>query len=282
MVLARPHRRGRLLGILTVVVLFSGRSRPAAAATGGAPPAALQHQRVEPPPKPRVEVPPPPTDYSIPKVDYAKGLDGAKIDARRGHAGPPSPGFVNAKGKTIYHGKSEEFYPDSDKKKSEEWYAVGDRHGPAIAWDEAGKKTTEGQYFHGAKQGKWTTFRKDGTIATEEMWYRGNRLGPSTTFHLNGRKAPTVEYKNDRRTGPAKAWDEAGKELTPRRASRRPRIGRLRRHDRHPRPADGSQEAPKANGMLHIWATAEDRDIAVWVSQDRRGVYTSATSAPSA
>ena len=65
----------------------------------------------------------------------------------RGHADPPPHGYVNAKGKTIYHGKSEEFYPDSEQKKSEEWYAVGDRHGPAIAWAEDGAKTVEGQYF---------------------------------------------------------------------------------------------------------------------------------------
>jgi GYF domain 2 len=129
-----PIGGAALLGVATVVVMFTGRSRPVVTVHREPQPRrSVQPQKLEPPPKPRVEVPPPPTDYSVPKVDYTKGLDGAKVvlivdtPARRSH------GYVNAKGKTIYHGKSEEFYPDSEQKKSEEWYAVGDRHGPAVA-----------------------------------------------------------------------------------------------------------------------------------------------------
>ena len=39
-------------------------------------------------------------------------------------------------------------------------------------------------------------------------------------------------------------------------------------------PPTELHEGPKARGTLHIWATPGDRYIAVWVEQDRRGVYT--------
>jgi hypothetical protein len=270
-----PIGGAALLGILTVVIMFTGRSQPVAPVHREPQPRRpLQRPKAEPPPKPRVEVPPAPTDYSVPKVDYTVGLEGAKISLVVDTPTRRAEGYVNAKGKTIYHGKSEVFFADSKKKQGEEWYAVGDRHGPALAWDEDGTKKVEGQYFRGAKQGKWTTFRKDGTVVSEEMWFRGKKLGPSTLYHKNGQKARAVEYKNDRRTGPAKAWDDAGKELTLE-ATLRADIESVDYDDMIDvlgTPAE-VHEAPKAKGTLHIWPMAEDRYLAVWVTQDRTGAY---------
>ena len=268
-----PMGGAAILGILTVAVMFTGRSRPTAPPREERRPPRPQH--VERPPAPRVEVPPPPTDYSVSKADYTKGYGGEKVTLLIDTPRLRRQGFVNAKGKTIYHGMSEEFYPDSDEKKSEEWYANNEKHGPATTWDEDGTKTTEGQYFRGAKQGKWTTFRQGGGIATEEMWYRGKRLGPSSTFHANGKKARTMNYKNDRRTGPAEAWDETGKALAPDESLRADlqAVNYDEMIDILDTPTE-LHEAPKAKGTLHIWAMPNDRYIAVWVTQDRQGVST--------
>ena len=263
-----------VLGILTVVILYSGRSQPTTPHKGERQTPVVRRQPSEKPIE-RVEVPPPPTDYSIPKMDYTTGQDGKKVVLVVDTPALRREGYINDKGKTMFHGKTETFYPDSEKKQREEWYANGTRFGPSIAWDETGEKTTEGHYLLDAKHGKWSTFRPNGSIATEEMWYRGKKLGPSTTFHANGKKARTVFLKNDRRTGPAEAWDEAGKPLGPD-ASLRADLASVNYDDMIDILGTPTElhEAPKSKGSLHIWAMSGDRYLAVWVLQDRSGMWT--------
>ncbi len=269
-----PIGGSALLGILTVVVLFSGRGKQPVPHKEEKRPIVKRPQAEKPPP-PRVEVPPPPTDYSIPKVDYTKGEDGKPIALVVDTPSLRREGFVNEKGKTIIHGKTQEFFRDSKKPKSEEWYALGSKHGPSVAWNEDGTKTTEGQFFRGEKHGKWTSYRRNGSVDLEEMWYRGKKLGPTTTFHANGKKARTMNYKNSRRTGPAEVWDESGKPLTPVESLRADleTVGYDDMIDILGTPTD-LHEVPRTKGTLLIWARPGDRYIAVWVVQDPKGMYT--------
>ena len=266
-----PMGGATILGLLTLLILISGRSKPSSPPPAPRPPVSRPPVVIERPRDPRPETPPAPIDYTLPTVDYSRGPAGQRIETIS-REGEKRQVYVNASGEPVAHGKTEELDRTSGNKRAETWYYDGKRHGLVLTWDERGAKVSEGGYNRGRKQGPWRTFGPEGKIASEQWWYRDERHGPSTTYHANGQKARATNYVKGQRSGVAEYWDEAGKPLG-RDASLQADLKSMSYDEMIDALGPPRDVKDGATGSLYVWDTGSDKYAAVWVQRAAGGGY---------
>ena len=80
----------------------------------------------------------------------------------------------------IVNGRITEWY-DDDRKRDENEYEKGVRHGLSTSWYADGTKRYEGRYERGRKSGRWTYWSDDGSVDAErscvvDVWEKVKNL----------------------------------------------------------------------------------------------------------
>ncbi len=101
-----------------------------------------------------------------------------------------------ARGYRVYHGVTEEYYPDGQIK----WRSHnrhGESHGTDLFWHSNGQLAQESPYYRGEEwHGVLKTWYENGLPESEETWVRGKQHGPSTYWNEDGSLSSRQTYSN--------------------------------------------------------------------------------------
>lgn len=121
-------------------------------------------------------------------------------------------GMVKSKKDVNGNGKSENWWPNGNKR-NEEFYYNNKKHGISTNWDESGKLISTGNYFNDLADGIFLTYFENGQLKNKKTYSQGKITIDTVyvSYHANGKIHEVGNYENGYQKGLWRFYDNYGR-----------------------------------------------------------------------